>query len=265
MARLLLTIAAVLWLAKPTLGIVESVDFQATLNSEKDELAVTQCNRLPQETPIRTVNKLEDCGVSITREQATGSDSYLRIYDSAQSPYGWSSITFNRRHPLPVWGFDARIGPSISTSISLIPFQGETSISTSISLVERMNPAIRPDDGPAILSLGVHSVGLDNFETASVKVFDHDTNELLLTWDLDDKPLRPNRGFWFRQEFDFDDRVGNAIRYELEVDGSSVGERAYFAAVANLGVPEPGGLVMVSSGLVGLGMLRRKREMVADE
>ena len=184
----------------------------------------------------------------------------------AWTPYGESKIIFNRRLPLPVVGMDGgrqgvtwRDGVGISTSIDLLGGDGAATVSTSISLVERLKPTVRPDFGPAMLHLDVRAVALDNFTTANVKVFDHDTNELLLTWDGNHDPLEPNNGKWFTQELNFVDRLGHAIRHEFEAEGRIEDGVAHFAAIANLNVPEPRSQTLVTPCLLAFGALRRKR------
>lgn len=256
MFRPLLTIAVAVWLSKPTLAIVESFNFDATLSSEKTSVPIADCWDF--DLPGRIVTELEDCGISVNRmSERTGSD--FRIHERARTLYGSSSIIFNRRMSLPVRRLDwrERLGVGISTSIELLGGDGAATTSTSITLVERLKPTVKPEFGPAILNLDILGEGFDSFSTANVKVFDHDTNELLLSWDKDDL-FEPNNDIWFSQELNFDDRLGHAIRYELEAEGRILDGVARFAAVANLNVPEPEVHLLVLTSLIALGLLRTR-------
>ena len=246
MIRTLLATLLALFLSERTLAVVESLDSTATLSSEKTANPFPLCTSASTaKSPERIVTPLEACGVSLERfEDSVPDNSFLRIYERASSPYGWSSITFNRRFPLPVSGFGRQDGVGISTSISLnpfgaaTPFAGATSSSTSITLIERLQPTVRPDFGPATLKLGVVGGRPESFSEASVSIFDHDTNELLLSWDMMANPDTAGNG-WYVQELNFDDRLGHAIRYEFQANGRSSQNPASFAAVAFLNVPEP--------------------------
>ena len=128
----------------------------------------------------------------------------------------------------------------------------------SFSLVERLQPPTG-DSEPALLSLDLLGDGLDNFSIASAKVFDHDTEELLLSWTDNGEPFEPNNGRWYTQELAFDDRVGHAIRFEFEAVGRTVHRSGWVAAAVFLFVPEPDSMMLAWPGLLALGALREKR------
>lgn len=269
MPRIFLTAVLVFGLTRPTLAVVESVDIKAALTSEKTTVALSECSPFNGST-IQGRIDLEDCGILIERDTSSvRGSSDKRSELRARTPYGFSRLIFNRRFSLPVSGMDGgstgfgwRDGVGISTSIDLFGGDGAATVSTAITLVERLRPTVKPDFGPSILNLDVRAVGLENFSTANVKVFDHDTNELLLTWERDQEPLKPNNGIWFNQNLNFDDRLGHAIRYEFEAEGRIEDGVAHFAAVANLNVPEPSCSHIVAVPCLVCLVMRRKRTIM---
>lgn len=265
--RVLITVIVVC-ISEPTFAIVESAGFHSTLTSERATTPATRCSTDIRHTGFGSqalVTELDDCGISIASEYSVQDSGDFRLYDRALSQYGFTSILFSRRYAAPLGGIDRqREGAGIVTGITLIPHEGASAVSTSISLVERLRPTTRDDFGPAILTLDVTGERLDKFSTASVRVFDHDTDELLLSWVHNGEPLEPNNGFWFSQELDFDDRRDHAIRFELEADGRSVRQsQARFAAAAFLNVPEPGSMKLALPILLVFGALREQRRPLA--
>lgn len=262
MLRLSFIALLVATMSQSTYAIVEMAEFQVTHISEKEAAVAPRCigkgphHGFGQDSqPLITT--LEDCGRSKTSSFTTGTTGNLRLFDANVTNYGTTTALFSRRHPLPLGGLEQpRQGVGTVASVRMIPWHGAADVSTSMSLVERLSERFGSSE-PAILSLDIRAENLDRFSHANVSVFDHDTNELLLSWN--GEPMEPNNGSWFSQELDFGDRVGHAIRFEFEADGRSTHGTSSLAAAVYLNVPEPTGLAMVVPIVFALAALRVKR------
>ena len=256
MVRIVLCSAIIAAISQPTFAVVESMAYHATLSSEINEVRTQLCDqaRVSESTGPRTVTELEDCGLSMSSEFSTENTNSIRLFDDAGTSYGLSKIISIRQG----WGHHTA---SIATSVNLKSVGGKVAADTSMSVVERLQPPWEEFEG-ARLTLFVWTEGIENYSTARVRVFDHDTNELLLTWELGDDltETETESDFMFStQELNFEDRIGNAIRYELDVEGSLVRGSASFLGSAFLVVPEPASHSLFMLGLFGLVGSRKKR------
>lgn len=262
MRRFILSALIVVCTSESTLAIVESVEFQATITSEKNTRPATDCTG-DSTTRWGVIAELEDCGISVSTHLSEQNWGDFREFSRARTPYGWTEMLFTRRLTPPLGRSERpRNGVGIVTSLDIHPGLGAATGSMSFSLVERMLPP-NSDSESAVLSLDLLGEGLDNFSTASVQVFDHDTDELLLSWFENGEPFEPNNGRWYSQELDFEDRVGHAIRFEFEAVGRTVHRSSWLAAAVFLFVPEPSSSQMVLPILL-LGVMRRKRRALGS-
>ena len=165
-------------------------------------------------------------------------------------------------------GADGTQGAAQAVDTLLLPRRGLVSASAFVSSVISATPTDDPDFGPSTVTLHARGSNLDQFSTAVARVFDHDTNELLLTIDKSDLPPDPNAGRgrtppldFVSTQINFDNRLGHSIRFEYEVDGEATGELsgdAYFQAAAFLFVPEPPSGSIAVLGLLPVTAMRRR-------
>ncbi len=262
MPRSVLILIVVASLPCSSHAIVESVSFRSTLQSVRDTEPASRCYALTRHhgfdsRPVKT--ELDDCGFLVTSQYHRAESGNFRLYDELGTRYGVTGALFSRRLPMPL-GFTERPrhGMGIVSTFSMIPLEGAAEGAVSMAVVERL-PAPKVDFSPVILSLDVRGEGLEDFNTASVNVFNHDTNELLLSWENDGTPLEMNNGLWFAQEIDFDEHLGDAIRFEFEADGRTVQGTSRLSAAVFINIPEPHALALALPLLLPLGLLRRRR------
>lgn len=158
--------------------------------------------------------------------------------------------------------------PTRAVDTWLRPRGGLVTADVFVSSVISVRPTDDPDYGPSSITLRARGTNLHQFSKASVKVFDHDTNELLLSIDKDDLPVHtetnssypPHPEFVF-QEINFDDRLGHSLRFEYEVTGEATGgyrSDAYFQAYASMWVPEPSSSSLALFCMLPIAALRKR-------
>lgn len=221
MLRCVLTTFAVISLQQSALS--EVLDFHANLASEKIDFPTqTDCLyedlRVFRRTDEVIRTDLGDCGWSV-EPLGLAADSL------AVTAYG--------RSRLRVGGF-SQPGNGVGASTTLQAAGGKVSASARMVVVRRPRTA-------ESVSLRVFGNGLNHFETASAKVFDHDSNELLLSWFQGGlKESLP-----YRETLNLEEQLGRAFRFEYEVDGQTLhGEEAFFFATMSVQVPEPSTLAL---------------------
>lgn len=244
-------------ISQPVLAIVESLEFESVITSEKNTIPWIGC---AEDTTTHSgwVTPLEDCGIAIEDELSWENRGDFRRSRKVRTEYGWSEMLFTRRTTPPLGRTERpRRGVGIVTSLDIHPGVGAATGSMSYTLVERLQaPSVESEK--ALLSLDLLGESLDNFSTASVKIYDHDTDELLLSWTENGEPFEINNGQWYTQELDFADRVGHAIRVEFDAVGRTTHRSSWLAAAVFLYVPEPDSGLLAAPGLLGLGLLRNK-------
>lgn len=144
----------------------------------------------------------------------------------------------------------------LASKLELLAGEGEASGAVSFSIVERLL-APKVDIPSAMLSLAIKGEGFHNLSVANVRVYDHDTDELLLRWSGEE--IEPNYFDYYVQEFDFMDRIGHAIRFDFDVAGATTQMSSRLTAAVFLNVPEPNGVALAIPSLVIAGSLRRRR------
>lgn len=204
------------------------------------------------------MTELDDCGTLFTHGTRVNQDDF-RLSDRLLAGPGVASVLFTRRAPLPLSGLEQPIkGTGALSVFQLASFNESTEVSTSMSFIERL-PA-RESEIPATLSLSVRGQNLSELSFADIKVFDHDTDELLISWNLDDLPITSNNGSWYQQEINFNNRMGHAIRYEFEAIAQTRRDVTLQAATY-LNLPEPYAATLFIPGMIMLGLLRTRRTM----
>ena len=109
MLRFLFTIVLVVYMAESTFAIVESVEFQSTITSEKTTRPATDCADGAGDATTRLgVIELEDCGISATAQLSDQNRGDFRIFRRARSQYGWAEMLFTRRVTPPWAGRSVR-------------------------------------------------------------------------------------------------------------------------------------------------------------
>lgn len=257
MIRLLLISVFVTAITQPALAVIESAVLRSTITSDPADGPASECVRsviITDGSPL--ITDLDDCG-SLGTGGPGGDPSNFRLQDNIYSSPRAASVLFTRRAPLPLGGLGRRIdGTGTLSQVRLFPINESPEVAMSMSFVERL-PA-RVSETPATLSLSVRGDNLSDFSFADIKVFDHDTDELLISWNLDDLPIEPNNGIWYQQEISFADRMGHAIRYEYESVGQATTGASLLAATY-LNLPEPHGVILLMPGILLLGLLRKRR------
>lgn len=265
MLRTPLIFAISAWLVAPLLAGVESFEYQAELRSERTTeppwLAPTYG------LPRSGVTYLEG-GDGIAVTSASSSSRLSNMREVAHSGYGRAFMHVVRRRG----GYSSMLPPdgqlsyggslSLIGKMELLAGAGKASGDVAFSIVERiLPPGIELES--ATLTLALQGEGIHNLSAASVNVFDHDTNELLLSWD--GEPIEPNYFIAYRNEhsyvqnFDFLDRVGHAIRFDFHVAGETTHMSSRVRAAVFLNIPEPGGATLALPSLCIAGLVRRRR------
>lgn len=178
-----------------------------------------------------TVTDLDEgCGASV---EVTEWVSDIR----AATQHGRTRVRFNRDRPVQ--------GSGLAASTAFANQGGRLSAEAKIVSIQRPRTTLG-------LSLRVAAANSENFQLATVNVFDDKTDELLLAWTLGDKPGT--------QSLELDDHFDRAFRYEYEFDGFLQGKReGYFGAFLNFQVPEPSSSLLALFGILPIAALRKRR------
>ena len=221
--------------ANQTLLAVEEIpEFRVKVSSEKFFFEPWfPCGRYRVIRPrpphnFRTITDLEEgCGLSLETTEAA-----KRVLVGTQ--HGVANVRFNT----------AREGPGVAATTQFNNEGGKLSAEARIVSIERPQTSLG-------MGLRVRLTNPENFETASAKVFDHHTGELLLSWSLGDEPGS--------QSIEFDDHFDRAFRYEYEFDGFLQGKRhGAFDTFLGISVPEPSSSLLALFGFLAVVALRKR-------
>ena len=231
----LFTIIAVLTAGQLSLATESIPEFHVKASSEKFDFEPWfSCDSFrdvrPAQGNLATVTDLDEgCGASIEVTEWFGD---IR----AATQHGRTRVRFNRNRPVP--------GSGLAASIEFANQGGRLAAEARIVSIQRPRTTLG-------LDLRVSLVNPQNFQLATVDVFDHDTDELLLAWTLGDEPGT--------QTIELDDQFNRAFRYEYEFDGFLQGKReGYFGAFLDFQVPEPSSSSLTLFGLLPIAALRKR-------
>ena len=254
----------VLIVSTPEAHAQDTLDVELVSRSLQDAFLGDCKGRAVRTRGAATISDLGKCGVSVQTTNALGTNQ-------AGTLWGVSRTRLNGGAWLPVgglaFGSDGARGPARAAETTLQSFGGgSVEANAFVSSVVSAVPTDDPDFGPSNVTLHIRGSGFEHFSTASAKVYDHDTNELLLSWDKSDLPLEPNTispwngtPTFFSQQINFDDRLGHSIRFEYEAMGQAGSlDDARFQAAVFMWVPEPSSSLMAMLAILPIAELRKR-------